>query len=177
MASPRNFERTLLGSGALILLTVGTQMPFDRLVRLTDCWAEKHPEVKVFAQTCSGTYTPAHIEHSAFLSREEMERLTTEAALVISHAGMGSILTARRLRKPIVIVPRQHRLNEHRNDHQIDTARSLEGLIGMHICWQESEFDATITSALQGAQSLVFDRDDGGSSDLSRCLAAWVNAQ
>ncbi|WP_035537133.1 glycosyltransferase [Paraburkholderia hospita] len=161
----------------MIFLTVGTQMPFDRLVRLTDCWAEKHPEVKVFAQICNGACTPVNINYSAFLSREEMERLTTEATLVISHAGMGSILTARRLRKPIVVVPRQHRLNEHRNDHQIDTARSLEGLVGIHVCWQESEFDEIIKSALEGAQRLDFDRQDRGSSDLSSCLAAWVNAQ
>lgn len=177
MASPRNVDRALLGSRALILLTVGTQMPFDRLVRLTDCWAEKHPEVEVFAQICNGAYTPANIKHSAFLSREEMERLVAEATLVISHAGMGSILTARQLRKPIVVVPRQHRLNEHRNDHQIDTARSLEGLVGIYVCWRESEFDEIVRSALEGAQRLVFDRSDSGTNDLSSSLAAWVNAQ
>ena len=46
-----------------IFATVGTQLPFDRLIRGLDSWAECNPEVEVFAQigapitsraTCTG---------------------------------------------------------------------------------------------------------------------------
>jgi hypothetical protein len=38
---------------------------------------------------------------------------------------MGSIITALELGKPIVVMPRRAELGEHRNDHQMATARSL----------------------------------------------------
>ena len=53
------------------------------------------------------------------------------ADAIIAHAGMGSILNALELAKPIVVIPRLSRLGETRNDHQVGTAKRLseEGLV------------------------------------------------
>lgn len=161
----------------MILLTVGTQKPFDRLIRLADAWAEHHPNANIHAQTCDGAYIPKHMKHRAFLSKEEIEALSASATLIISHAGMGSILTARRLRKPIVVVPREHRLNEHRTDHQIDTARSLDGLPGMHVCWRDGDFATVVEAALGASGSATLEPDSERSLELVRKLADWVDSQ
>ncbi|KVD84303.1 glycosyl transferase family 28 [Burkholderia stagnalis] len=162
----------------MILLTVGTQKPFDRLIRLADAWAEHHPNVNIYAQTCDGAaYIPRNMKHRAFLSKEEIDALSATATLIVSHAGMGSILTARRLRKPIVVVPREHRLNEHRNDHQIDTARSLDGLPGMHVCWRDGDFSTVVEAALGESGSAYPEPGGERSLDLVRKLANWVDSQ
>jgi UDP-N-acetylglucosamine transferase subunit ALG13 len=55
----------------------------------------------------------------------------TECSAVVSHAGMGTILTALELGKPILVAPRLGRLAETRNDHQTATAQRFvaEGLV------------------------------------------------
>ncbi|KVN41848.1 glycosyl transferase family 28 [Burkholderia pyrrocinia] len=161
----------------MILLTVGTQKPFDRLIRLADAWAGHHPNAEIYAQICDGAYVPRNMKHRAFLSKEEIDALSARATLIISHAGMGSILTARRLRKPIVVVPREHRLNEHRNDHQIDTARSLDGLPGMHVCWRDGDFATVVEAALAESDSASLEPDSERALDLVRKLANWVDSQ
>ncbi|TCW85521.1 glycosyl transferase family 28 [Burkholderia sp. SRS-46] len=161
----------------MILLTVGTQKPFDRLIRLADAWAADHPNANLYAQTCDGAYIPKNMKHRAFLSKEEIDALSASATLIISHAGMGSILTARRLRKPIVVVPRQHRLNEHRNDHQVDTAHSLDGLRGMHVCWRDGDFATVVEAALRESDSAYLEPDSERSLDLVKKLATWVDSQ
>ena len=45
------------------------------------------------------------------------------ASLVVAHAGMGSIITALELGKQIIVMPRRAELGEHRNDHQVASAR------------------------------------------------------
>jgi UDP-N-acetylglucosamine transferase subunit ALG13 len=47
------------------------------------------------------------------------------AQLVISHAGMGTIVKARELGKPILVMPRRAELNEHRSNHQLDAMKQL----------------------------------------------------
>ena len=59
------------------------------------------------------------------MSIAEFDELFEQASLIISHAGMGSILTALSSAKPVLIMPRRADLNEHRNDHQLATAKKF----------------------------------------------------
>ncbi len=108
----------------MIFVTVGTQLPFDRMIRTIDEWAGKSGR-KVFAQIGPTAFRPKHIESKPFLDAQECRARVEQARIVIAHAGMGSILTALELGKPIVVMPRMAKFNEHRNDHQIATARQL----------------------------------------------------
>jgi UDP-N-acetylglucosamine transferase subunit ALG13 len=108
----------------MIFVTVGTQLPFDRMIRTIDEWATTSGR-KVFAQIGPAAYRPRHIEFNEFLDAQECRIRVEQARIVIAHAGMGSILTALELGKPIIVMPRQARFGEHRNDHQVATARQL----------------------------------------------------
>ncbi len=104
----------------MIFLTVGAQMPFDRLVAGVDAWAARHD---VFAQIGLTEWRPAHMDWTALLDPGDFRQRLFEADAVITHAGMGTILTALEFGKPTVVMPRRGDLLETRNDHQFGTAR------------------------------------------------------
>jgi len=122
----------------VIFLTVGTQLPFDRLVKAVDEWAAERKK-EVFAQIGASGLKPRYITAVPNLEPQEFERKMREATAIVSHAGMGTILTALQLRKPIVVMPRLSVFKEHRNDHQLATVRQLQGRSGILIAMREAE--------------------------------------
>ena len=107
----------------MIFVTVGTQGQFDRLIRTVDEWAGVRGKNDVFAQTGPSDYHPEHIRTERFVHPAEFRECVEAASLVIAHAGMGSIITALELGKQIIVMPRRANLGEHRNDHQVATAK------------------------------------------------------
>ena len=103
----------------MIFVTVGAQMAFDRLVRTVDEWAATRGRKDVFAQIGPTEWRPRHIEWVAFLPPEDFRKRVADATMVVAHAGMGSIITALELGKPILVMPRRGHLQETRNDHQV----------------------------------------------------------
>jgi UDP-N-acetylglucosamine transferase subunit ALG13 len=133
----------------VILATVGTQLAFDRMIRAVDAWANESGE-KVVAQIGPGDFEPT-IDFQRFFSANELNEKMAAAEVIVSHAGMGSILTAMTLGKPIAIVPRYAKLGEHRNDHQLATAKRFEGNDFVEVVYDESKLGEAI-AALRGRQ-------------------------
>jgi exopolysaccharide biosynthesis glucuronosyltransferase PssE len=106
----------------VIFVTVGSQEPFDRLIRAVDEWALRRGRSDVFAQIAKSAYRPRHIEFTPFVEPAEFNRMVREASVIVAHAGMGSIISALELGKQIVVMPRRAILHETRNDHQVATA-------------------------------------------------------
>jgi UDP-N-acetylglucosamine transferase subunit ALG13 len=105
----------------MIFVTVGTQLPFDRMIKLIDKFSEENRNLEIVAQIGNASYYPKNFEYYNELSISEFDDLFDKASLIISHAGMGSILTALSKAKPILIMPRRFEFREHRNDHQLAT--------------------------------------------------------
>lgn len=138
MGDAKNRRRTgLLGGRAVIFVTVGTQLPFDRLIVAVDEWASCNHCVDILAQIGPSHYTPRYIQYLDFLSADEIGKIARKSDLIISHAGMGSILLALSHRKPIIIMPRRCSLRETRNDHQLATAKIFTGKPGVYVAWHE----------------------------------------
>lgn len=123
----------------MIFVTVGTDLPFDRMMRVVDAWARDRGRRDVFAQIGEGGWEPEHIEFTHFLQPPEFKRRFDEASLIISHAGMGTILTALLHGKPILVMPKRASLGEHRSEHQVATARRMRELCGVRVAEDESE--------------------------------------
>jgi len=64
----------------MILLSVGTQLPFDRLVRAVDDWAVGCGRVDVIAQS---DYAPRNLKCFQFLPPEEFRDLQAEARVTM----------------------------------------------------------------------------------------------
>ncbi len=127
-------------SGSVIFVTVGYQMPFDRMIRLLDQWAENHPQHEIFAQIGKGTYHPQSFLWEEYLSPKEFKIRMQQADIIIAHAGMGSIITALECCKPILVFPRRAALNETRSDHQVDTATELMKMNRVAAAFTDDEF-------------------------------------
>jgi UDP-N-acetylglucosamine transferase subunit ALG13 len=135
----------------MIFVTVGTQVHFDRLVRAIDNWAGIRGRSDIFAQIGPSNYRCKHIETKSFIGPEEFKKTVESASVVIAHAGMGSIITALELGKRIIVMPRRAAFGEHRNDHQLATAKHFaeQGRIVVALNEQElleklDKLDATI---------------------------------
>jgi len=114
------------GGDILILVTTGGQSPFDRLVRAVDGWAEANARSDFFAQIGAGEYEPHAMPWTRFLPADEFRRRAAESELVVSHAGMGTILTCLELGVRLLVMPRRASLRETRNEHQLATVRHLK---------------------------------------------------
>ena len=121
-----------------LFVTVGTQFPFDRLVRTVDEWVGRTRDVEAFAQVGPGNFRPRHMDFAAFIGADECRRRVGEATAVVAHAGMGSIISALELSKPIIVLPRLAARGEHRNDHQLATAKSLLALGKVIVAFDEA---------------------------------------
>lgn len=115
----------------MIFVAVGTQFPFDRLIRCVDEWAALR-KVTVVAQIATGDYLPTHASYERFMTTEAFNKNLQAASLIISHAGMGNIITAIENSKPIIVMNRQYELGEHRNNHQADGLEWMAKLPGVY---------------------------------------------
>ena len=134
----------------MILVTVGTQLPFDRLIRSMDTITQSLDQ-PVFAQTGNGAFVPKHMEWQSFVEPREFENRFGAADLIVSHAGIGTVLMAMRHKKPIILYPRRATLNEHRNDHQIATVAALAGRPGIYIAQDDATLERLSQQPLEAA--------------------------
>jgi UDP-N-acetylglucosamine transferase subunit ALG13 len=131
----------------VIFVTVGTQLPFDRMIGVVDRWAGERAGRDVFAQTGPTSLVPRHIDHRRFISPAECRERMLSADAIVAHAGMGTILTALEMGKPLIVMPRSAALGEHRNEHQLATARRFAELGRVTVAFDEHELPAKLEEA------------------------------
>jgi UDP-N-acetylglucosamine transferase subunit ALG13 len=110
----------------MIYVSVGTMfLDFPRLILKMDEIAATTGE-RVVIQTGMGDTIPVHCEYFDFRPREEVLSLQREARAVVCHAGIGTVSEVLTAKRPLIVVPRLKRYNEHMNDHQLDLAGAVE---------------------------------------------------
>jgi UDP-N-acetylglucosamine transferase subunit ALG13 len=125
----------------VIFVTVGAQMPFDRMCRAVDQWALKRGRSDVFAQIGTTEWRPTAMSFTALIAPPEFKKAMQDCSVVVAHAGMGSILTALQYGKPILVMPRRGDLRETRNDHQVATAKRFKELGRVAVAFDEAELE------------------------------------
>jgi UDP-N-acetylglucosamine transferase subunit ALG13 len=123
----------------MIFVTAGTQLPFDRLLKTIDQMAGEFVDVEFVVQALKTTYTAKNIKVLDFISPGDFDNYIDSAELIVSHAGMGTIINAMVKKKPIVVMPRLFKYNEHRNDHQLATAKKMDSLGYVDVAYDEIE--------------------------------------
>ena len=105
----------------MIFVTVGTnEAPFDRLVE-----AVRGLPGEIVLQHGASTVRPGNAQCIESLPYEAMIETMRRAEVVITHAGVGSVLTALAAGMRPVVVPRLRRYGEAVDDHQLEFARHL----------------------------------------------------
>ncbi len=131
-----------------VFVSVGTMMPFDRLVRAMDEWAAAHPDVPVEIQIGRGKYEPSCAKFVRLMPVDQYRQRVAAARLFVAHAGMGSIITAIEAGKPLLMLPRLRAEGEHNTDHQLATAASIGARPGLHIAADAADLQARVTALI-----------------------------
>jgi UDP-N-acetylglucosamine transferase subunit ALG13 len=128
----------------LIFVTVGTHhQPFERLLDgLSTLDAGE-----LVVQYGPGKPPPGVARAEAFMPFEAMVECFREAEVVVTHAGVGSILCARREGHTPLVVPRQHALGEHVDEHQAELTRALEALGSVVAVWDVGDLASLVAAA------------------------------
>jgi UDP-N-acetylglucosamine transferase subunit ALG13 len=163
--------------GTVIFLTIGTQAPFDRLVRAVDAWAATH-DTPVFGQLgalATDSIRPTNFPWEQFIHADAYQARLQACDLLVAHAGMGSIISALTWGKPILIMPRRAALGEHRNEHQLATAEKFRHRAGVHVAWEEVEVAPLLDRLLAAAPSqTTAGLAPGASAQLIATLRAFI---
>ena len=104
----------------MILVTLGTQdKDFSRLLVAIDNEIKKgNIKEKVVVQAGCTNYTSDRMKIFDLVPPEKLNRLIDQSRLVITHGGVGSILSAIKKGKIVIAAPRLKKYGEHVNDHQ-----------------------------------------------------------
>lgn len=156
----------------MIFATVGTQLPFDRMLTSLDNWAAHNPGIPVFAQTGDSPGSFPHLDTVASLSQVEFQTRFERARLVVAHAGMGTILSAAEVGKPLILMPRRMKFKEHRTDHQQDTANEMARLSNVTVVQDGQTLCKELDRALASGFQLPPAAASQESADLEELLGA-----
>ena len=124
----------------MLFLTVGTQFPFDRLVKaVDDAFNDGLIDEEVFAQIGESSYRPRNFESVASLGKKLFDKYMKESSSIISHAWMGTITMALDNHKPLLAMPRLKKYGEVVNNHQVAIAKKFEELGHILVAYQEKD--------------------------------------
>jgi UDP-N-acetylglucosamine transferase subunit ALG13 len=104
----------------ILVATGASQFPFDRLLRAV---SSLDAGERVVVQHGCSAVQPDGAECVDFLPMPDLAALVREARVVVTHAGVGSILLCLTNGRSPVVVPRLKRFGETVDDHQLSSAR------------------------------------------------------
>jgi UDP-N-acetylglucosamine transferase subunit ALG13 len=153
----------------MIFVTVGTnEAPFDRLLRAV---AELAGPEQQLVQHGSSAIKPPLAECVDFLPFDQIVDTVRRARVVVTHAGVGSVLVALGAGKRPVVVPRRQEFGEAVDDHQIEFARRFEQAGLVTLVEEPEDLEQALSRNLEEAFSGTV-----GATTLAQELRAYVEA-
>lgn len=112
----------------MIFVTLGTGVyPFARLLaeveRMVDSGLLRE---EIVVQAGTTTFQSEKMQVFDLLPMSEMERLTEQCSLLITHGGVGSIISGLKHGKRVIAVPRLEKYKEVANDHQLQIIHNFD---------------------------------------------------
>lgn len=115
------------------------ELPFTRLLKEVDHLIETGIITdQVVAQIGHTKYRSKQMQMHKFLTYEQMDQYYSQADLIITHAGTGSVLTGLQKGKTVIAAPRLKKYGEHNDDHQLQLIEAFERQ-GHILAWSGSE--------------------------------------
>ena len=111
----------------MILVSLGTQdKQFTRLLdmiqKLID---DKIINEEVIVQSGYTKYKSENMQIFDYVCMEKFNSLLNECDLLITHGGVGTIMSALKIKKPVIACARLSKYHEHHNDHQCEIINSF----------------------------------------------------
>lgn len=133
----------------MIFVTVGTQdKPFVRIIQAVEkAVIEGKITDEVVVQAGNTKYESKVLNVLNYVPFDEFNKYLSEADIIITHGGVGSILNALKLKKKVIAVPRLKRYGEHINDHQLQVIQKMTMQGYILSCEDENEIVAKLKEA------------------------------
>ncbi|MDL2276839.1 hypothetical protein LJC02_04205 [Breznakia sp. OttesenSCG-928-G09] len=111
----------------MIFVTLGTQdKSFHRLLESIESMIEEEIITDlVVVQAGYTKFESKHMEIVDYVEMDKFEKYIDSCDLLITHGGVGSILSGCLAHKKVLAVSRLEQYNEHENDHQIQIVREF----------------------------------------------------
>jgi len=137
----------------LIFVTIGSgPLDFSRLVGKMDEIARDLKEKVIIQKGYTRTKT-YFAESFTFVPYNQALDLFKSAKVIVGHASAGPIIHARKFNKPLIIFPRDGRRNELIDNHQMETAKAIEGSSKMiEVVYHENDLKEAIHRAIAKAE-------------------------
>ena len=112
----------------MILVLLGTQNnSFHRLLEeIEKNIKDKTIKEEVIVQAGYTKYKSDKMRIIDLMSKEQLSQFQDEANLIITHGGVGSIVSSIEKGKKVIAVPRKHEFGEHVNNHQIQIVKDFD---------------------------------------------------
>lgn len=94
-------------------------------------------------------YSPK-LAFERFLEKSSFEEKIAECSMLITHSGVGTIVTGMRYGKPVVVFPRLKKYGEHVDDHQLEIAESFSELNYVLLCKEEDDLEDILKKCSTG---------------------------
>jgi UDP-N-acetylglucosamine transferase subunit ALG13 len=136
-------------------VTVGNAtQPFDRLLRaVADISAElPHP---IVVQRGTSTISHRDWDSREFFGMAEFEQLVNQSAILIMHAGAGSVIHAVRAERMPIVMPRRSSNLEHIDEHQLEFATALASLGYVILAREASDLHSAVRMAFRSRGTRV----------------------
>ena len=156
----------------MIFVTIGTCEPFDRLLASLD--ATRASTRRSSPRRACRRRQPRGIRCVDFLPYDNLVELVRDARVVVTHAGVGSILTCLANGKRPIVVARSREHGDAVDDHQLELARRLEAEGMVHFVEDPSALPAMLarvgragSDAVRPGEALVRELRDYLDANLS----------
>lgn len=159
----------------MIFVTIGSQEPFDRMIKAIDEVAGELPDKIFIAQVYKASYQVKNIKTVEFISPLEYNSYIDQAELVIAHAGMGTILSVLQLEKPLLIFPRLSKYKETRNDHQVATTEWFEKKEYLYVAYSIEELKEQVKKICREKKQSLHKIDGYASKELINSISSFIN--
>jgi UDP-N-acetylglucosamine transferase subunit ALG13 len=155
----------------LIFVTVGTSEPFDRLLRALPGGAEE-----LVVQAGESSLQREHWRRLTYVAFDELVELIRTARVVVTHAGVGTIMVALANGKRPIVMPRRAVFGEAVDDHQVGLARRLAGEGLVTFVETELELATALEQACDPSLAAVARHDGRLAADLGVFIAERLAA-
>jgi len=158
-------------------VTVGNHyQAFDRLIKEIDEIASR-TSYDILIQKGYSSYCPQRARSFEFVPIQTAMEYIRTSELVISHAGIGTIILCKEYGIPLIIFPRRKRFGEHGTDHQMEIAKAIEEGKDNHIfvVYEGDQLEAKIAEVLKKKKPVP--GVNVGRANLIRVIQSFIEDQ
>lgn len=161
-----------------LFFIAGTQLPFPRMDEAIVKLLENNDQAFniTYQSGQREDFSTKNLMQYKLMNEVLFMETLLDADLIIAHAGVGTLLECIENKKPVLMFPRLAKLGEHRNDHQLSTAKKIQEIFQIPYFLTVNELVAAIQSDdLELHGNLHFQQMQDNRTKLTKNLYSAIN--